>query len=217
MSSTQVMSPALRAVKSRTARETGRGDPRAVWAQVERTIAETSTSTVTRAVTDVFAKLGPRLDALVSDGRPWVRDLDMDLVRLREHHRVDALVGLLSDRELAALDLADYVARVTERGFALHRLAIRDGDVPSSVGVVRRLLAGVLPRVRRGERVVVHCRGGLGRAGTVAGCLLVELGLSSADALRALEARDPRRCPENAAQREFIRRYASSIRKTASA
>ena len=29
---------------------------------------------------------------------------------------------------------------------------------------------------RRGAKVVVHCRGGLGRAGTVAACILVEAG-----------------------------------------
>ena len=40
--------------------------------------------------------------------------------------------------------------------------------------------------VRRGGRILVHCRGGLGRAGTIAARLLVELGTSPDEAIRAV-------------------------------
>lgn len=37
--------------------------------------------------------------------------------------------------------------------------------------------------LRRGGKVLVHCRGGLGRAGTAAARLLVEFGVAPADAV----------------------------------
>jgi protein-tyrosine phosphatase len=38
--------------------------------------------------------------------------------------------------------------------------------------------------LRWGSRVLVHCRGGLGRAGTVSARLLVELGVPPVEAIR---------------------------------
>ena len=40
-------------------------------------------------------------------------------------------------------------------------------------------------RLRLGFDVLLHCRGGLGRAGTIAARLLVELGVQPDDAIRA--------------------------------
>jgi ADP-ribosyl-[dinitrogen reductase] hydrolase len=40
--------------------------------------------------------------------------------------------------------------------------------------------------VRSGGRVLLHCRGGLGRAGTIAARLLVELGMEPGKAVQAV-------------------------------
>ena len=54
---------------------------------------------------------------------------------------------------------------------------------------VRDLPKGVRDRLRLGFDVLIHCRGGLGRAGTIAARLLVELGARPNDAIR-LERND---------------------------
>jgi hypothetical protein len=58
------------------------------------------------------------------------------------------------------------------------RGAIRDMDVPS-----REEMAGLLDRIDNaivaGRTVYVHCRGGLGRTGTVAGCWLARHGIAA--------------------------------------
>jgi hypothetical protein len=74
------------------------------------------------------------------------------------------------------------------------------------------LLATVQQRLTDGASVVIHCEGGKGRTGVVAGSLLVALGASAPEALRRLhEARGPN-CPENAQQRAFIERFATEAR-----
>jgi len=60
----------------------------------------------------------------------------------------------------------------------------------------------VLDVVRVGGRILVHCRGGLGRAGTVAARILIELGHPGAEAVElvrrarpgAIETRDQLCC-----------------------
>jgi protein-tyrosine phosphatase len=58
-----------------------------------------------------------------------------------------------------------------------HHLPIRDVQVPDARFEAGWESAGVRlgDRLREGERVLVHCRGGLGRTGMVAARLLVEV------------------------------------------
>jgi hypothetical protein len=63
--------------------------------------------------------------------------------------------------------------------------------------------------MKGGDNVVIHCQGGLGRAGTIGGCLFVALGNSPEDALAEIRrARGPN-APETQAQKEFIRGFAT--------
>ena len=45
--------------------------------------------------------------------------------------------------------------------------------------------------LRSGRNVLVHCRGGLGRAGTIGARLLIELGMEPATAIRQVRAVRP--------------------------
>lgn len=74
----------------------------------------------------------------------------------------------------------------------------------------RVLQAGrlVAERVRRGEGVIVHCLGGVGRTGTVLGCALRELGYSADEAVAAIRAHRPG-WPESSWQEEIVRGYPS--------
>lgn len=60
-----------------------------------------------------------------------------------------------------------------------------------------------------GDNVLVHCRGGLGRAGTVAGCLLIEMGLSQEDAIERVRQARPGAI-ETAAQEQYVRGFKAS-------
>lgn len=70
----------------------------------------------------------------------------------------------------------------------------------------RVLRAGqlVADSLQRGEGVIVHCLGGIGRTGTVLGRALRELGYSADEAVAAIQARRPR-WPESPWQEEIVR------------
>jgi protein-tyrosine phosphatase len=89
------------------------------------------------------------------------------------------------------------------------RHAIRDVDVPTH-DEMRQILATIRTAVEAGETVYVHCWGGVGRTGTVVGCLLREDGLDAGETiarireLRAMTDRAHRPSPETVMQCRFI-------------
>ena len=105
----------------------------------------------------------------------WARDLDTDLVTLLEEHEFDLL------------EVRDLPRKVRDRHMEWWHLPIRDGKSPPARGFEDKWkVAGdaLRDRLRLGFDVLVHCRGGLGRAGTIAARLLVELGERPDDAIR---------------------------------
>lgn len=125
-------------------------------------------------------------------GEPWARDLDTDLDAIRAWG-ADAVVTLIEPKEAERLGVAGLEAGVKARGMAWHHLPIRDLEAPDEAGTEAWfLLSPTLHRIlERGGRVLLHCRGGLGRAGTIAALILTERGHSAIDAIRAARAARP--------------------------
>lgn len=138
-------------------------------------------------------------------GSPWVRDLGADLDRLVAE-RVALLVSLVEDAELERLGVPDLVEAATRRGVRVWRAPVRDGGVPTE-----EAMRAILREVEAEPgRVVVHCRGGLGRAGTVAACLLVAGGEAPETAVARVRAARPG-AVENALQERFVVRFAATV------
>ncbi len=93
---------------------------------------------------------------------------------------IDFFVNLTAPEELPAYEDA------LPAGVLHHRRPIRDHDVPSGPEPMIEILALIQDALRSGRRVYVHCRAGVGRTGTVIGCLLVQRGLSGDAALDEL-------------------------------
>lgn len=148
---------------------------------------------------------GKRASSL--SGPSWDRTLDTDLQRLRTVFEVDVLVSLIEDEELSLLGIPELVAKAEAAGIGLIRHPVVDGLVPIA-SEARRTLQSALTLARSGQRVVFHCRGGLGRAGTFAACALIHLGHQSRDAIQVTRSARPGAI-ENVRQEDFVLRYDS--------
>lgn len=140
----------------------------------------------------------------------WARDLDADLRTVRTWG-ASFLVSLLEPPEFDELFIASLPTRAIDHGLTWFGLPIADGSTPDhrlldQWGDVGRLLAD---RLLSGERVVVHCKGGLGRAGTVASMLLLDTGAvhTGDEAISRVRSVRPG-AVENEHQERFIRDWA---------
>jgi len=117
---------------------------------------------------------------------PWNRDLVTDLQAIRDWG-ASTIVTLIEEHEFNLLGLADFEANVSS-AFRWHWLPVEDGGVPDVGFESRWAVAGAELRGRlvAGERLLVHCRAGLGRTGVVAARLLVEFGMTPRRALIAV-------------------------------
>ncbi|HSQ65272.1 MAG TPA: ADP-ribosylglycohydrolase family protein, partial [Polyangiaceae bacterium] len=121
----------------------------------------------------------------------WLRDLGSDLDRLRDTYRARVLVCLLEDHELRSLGIPTLLEEARRRHIDVLRLTIADGGVPQRMADLVNLVGEIVTRAARGENVVIHCRGGLGRTGLVGACVLVALGSSPPDAVRTVRHTRP--------------------------
>ena len=113
------------------------------------------------------------------------RNLDQDVDRLASTLGVETFVLLVEDDELERTRTTRIDDAMVAHGIELLRFPIVDGSVPTDRAAFATLVATIEDRLRAGRHVAVACRGGLGRTGTVVGCLLRDAGLDG-DAAIAL-------------------------------
>ncbi len=135
----------------------------------------------------------------------WKRDLETDVAAIRAWG-AGAVVCLMESFELKLLDVEALSETVESEGMRWFHLPIRDVSVPSVAFENLWTVKGPELRaiVSKGGRVLVHCRGGLGRSGMVAARLLVEFGMKP-DAAIALVRKHRPGAIETAAQEDYVR------------
>jgi len=140
-------------------------------------------------------------------GAPWARDLSLDLDVIQAWG-ASAVVTLVEGHELISLGVPDLGQRVRERGMEWHHLPIVDLTAPGQAfeETWHPVAMTLRQRISSGGRVLVHCRGGLGRAGTVAACLLVEFGVAAPEAIQRVRTARPNAI-ETSAQERYVLAY----------
>lgn len=139
----------------------------------------------------------------------WDRDLSLDLDAIRDWGAT-AIVTLLEPKELTLLRVERLGEEVLRRNMLWFHLPIVDVSIPDQRfeekwGTAGEELHSIL---RNGSNVVVHCRGGLGRAGTIASRLLIELEMAPETAIARVRAVRPGAI-ETRAQEEYVLAIAS--------
>jgi protein-tyrosine phosphatase len=72
------------------------------------------------------------------------------------------------------------------------------------------LLTDLRTRLDRGEHLLMHCAAGIGRTGTLAACLLVQMGMDVDGALELVRTSRPMAGPEVGPQLDLVRSVAAS-------
>jgi protein-tyrosine phosphatase len=149
---------------------------------------------------DLIAKLAI---VLKPRGDDWLRD---DLVQI-QRDGVQTLVSLLESQEAVWLGLGDERSIAQEAGMQFLSYPIPDVHVPSNEATFRVFVADLADRLRKGERIGLHCRGSIGRAPLTAACTLMHLGWTARDALKAVREARGFPIPDTEEQLHWILNY----------
>jgi len=147
-------------------------------------------------------------------GPAWDRDLVVDLEGMREQYGIEVLVSLVEDGELDDLCIPDLVGKAEQFGIHTLRFPIRDMGVPKNLEAFSLMVDQIVDELREEKKIAVHCKGGLGRAGTVAACISIAASnweLAGGDAIRLVWTARPGAI-ENSLQESFVRSFADRDR-----
>jgi protein-tyrosine phosphatase len=145
--------------------------------------------------------------------------MDEDTARQKLQALLDAgvrsFVDLTESHELIPYEpLLRALAAERDHEIQYRRMSVEDLGIPTREHMTS-VLEHIDDEIRSGRPVYVHCWGGIGRTGTVVGCVMVGTGLSASEAIERiakLRRGTPdagRRSPETEAQRQFISDWAA--------
>lgn len=136
----------------------------------------------------------------------WNRNLETDVAAIGDWG-ASAVVCLMEHHELELLAVTGLPKAVESAGMGWFHLPIVDANIPTDAFEKNWAVAG--PKLRsvltNGGRVLVHCKGGLGRSGTIAARLLVECGVLPGPAIALIRQHRPGAI-ENNAQEDYVRK-----------
>jgi ADP-ribosyl-[dinitrogen reductase] hydrolase len=146
----------------------------------------------------------------VSSTGSWDRQLEVDIQSLVVQG-VTRLISLITDEDMAMLRVQELPTFVWQYGLEWHHLPLVDTTVPTDEWMEQALpvFETLMQTIPAGEKAVVHCMGGLSRAGTFASLFLWMRGMEMSDAIATIrEKRSPHAI--NWRQEQFLHEFASN-------
>jgi protein-tyrosine phosphatase len=120
---------------------------------------------------------------------------------------IETLVSLLEEDEAAWLGLAQEPDLAERAGIEFLSFPIPDTQIPPNRAQFREFVAGLVNRLRHGERIGIHCRGSIGRSTVTAAAALIHLGWKPQTALNAIERARGCAVPDTEEQQLWILNY----------
>lgn len=144
----------------------------------------------------------------------WNRDMKTDMQRLRDHWKTDVLVSLIESHEYEYYKMEGYAGEAEAAGIVVEKFPIVDINIPreEQVEEYAELVGRIVGFLREGRDTVVHCRGGIGRTGTVVSSVLVGLGYDANKAIEIVRQARDERMVETEEQEEYVREFAETYR-----
>ena len=135
-----------------------------------------------------------KLDPYAMTG-PTSRNLQEDIAVIK-NWGASLVVSLLEDFELELLGVRDLGKAVAEAGMEWRHWPVVDGSPlllrkNNKINQWNEQIREFGARMDKGEKIFIHCRGGLGRTGTLAARILVEKGVTAPEAMNMIRLARP--------------------------
>lgn len=135
-----------------------------------------------------------KVDALAFSG-PCQRNLAEDVTSVKDWG-AKRVITLLEQHELEYLQVARLGLEVENAGMLWHHWEVIDGSAlrarkAAKIDLWHDECEMFLEDLQLGNKIFIHCRGGLGRTGTLAARLLISMGMRPAEAIKQVRAARP--------------------------
>jgi len=141
---------------------------------------------------------------LAGSAKPGIYgDLKNDIKFLKES-KIDLIINLTEEPNNPPM---------TDFGFEEIHFSIMDMGTPSLYDT-HPFCSPVIDALNSDKKVLVHCKAGLGRTGTILACLLVEMGRKPDTAINEIRSKNPDFI-QNTLQENYIQLYYNFLKKKA--
>lgn len=122
------------------------------------------------------------------------------------------VISFIEQHEFDAKNLPPFGRELAQLGTAWRHYPIDDFSVPTPDFQRNwdERLHEITAILETGARVLLHCRGGLGRSGTMAAWILIHYGHSAAEAIRMVRAARGEEAIETEDQENYLREFAEN-------
>jgi len=147
-------------------------------------------------------------------GDNWDRDLRADLRRMKDVFGMEKLVSMLEHFEYQDLGIEDMREQCEDLDIEHFPCPIPDGRIPQEFFQFKRDIEELATDLHGGTALVIHCKGGLGRAPLTAACLIVQVSEGEISAEAAIKLVQIARGPDalrDRRQQEFVRRFENAV------
>lgn len=146
---------------------------------------------------------------LYSSGCPGVTsDLERDLSKIKSLG-VDTIVCLMEWKEFKRLNILDYAKTVQESGMIFYHLPIQDMKIPKKDEIMA-FIPDLINSFTNGHKILIHCKEGLGRAGTICACFLTHFDYNYSQAIATVRRLRPGSIL-TIYQEQFVQSYCRSL------
>ncbi|MGY8732990.1 MAG: cyclin-dependent kinase inhibitor 3 family protein [Pirellulales bacterium] len=134
----------------------------------------------------------------------WYRDLVSDVMTIAASG-ARHVISLIDINEMAELQVLGLQSTVEGRGMKWHHFPIPDFGVPPKSGnsSIENIVTTIVNALNAEEDVVIHCKGGLGRTGTVVATFLSLYGMRAKQSLDIVRSARPG-AVQTIGQAEFV-------------
>jgi len=126
-------------------------------------------------------------------------------LKIFKNHQIDIIVSVLERSELKLLGCDNLTKEIKLNNFVWFHFPITDFDIPTknSLSELNLLLSELEKFLKKEKNIIIHCKAGLGRTGTIASLLLTKLGLSTKNAVHYIRKYRPGSIDTNE-QKNFV-------------
>lgn len=135
----------------------------------------------------------------------WHRDIALDVAAIK-NWGAQVVISLLEPQEYTQLQVGELLTLYPAQ-FTWFNLPFADKCAPDAAWLAHWVMIRThLQELLRSQKILIHCKGGFGRTGTVAALILMDFGFSAEDAIA--QCRRARKfAVETPEQEYFVRNY----------